>query len=96
MNQTEGNGKCIAAKGKKDPLVTLARVLKLDVQKFLVCLKSEAAVAKIKDDIADGVRSGINGTPGVILRNNKTGKVIALAGAVPEIVLEQKIEELRQ
>lgn len=94
MSRTESNGKGVPAKGKADPLVAVATSLKLDTRRFLACIKSEDAMKKVKDDIADGMKSGINGTPGVILRNNKTGKVISLAGAVPEPVLEERIREL--
>jgi protein-disulfide isomerase len=94
MARTETNGKGIPAKGKTDPLVALATSLKLDTRKFLACVKSEEAMRKVKEDIADGIKSGINGTPGVILRNNRTGRVISLAGAVPEPILEERIREL--
>ena len=94
MGRTQTNGKGIPAKGKADPLVALATSLKLDPSKFLACIKSEEAMRKVKEDIADGIKSGINGTPGVILRNNRTGRVISLAGAVPESILEEKIREL--
>ena len=94
MVQTEGNGKGIP--GKNDPLMALARLLKLDAQKFQDCMKSKEVAKRVRDDIAEGANAGINGTPGVILRNNKTGKVIALAGAVPDVVLIQKIKELSE
>lgn len=96
MNQTGSNGKGIPVKAKQDPIVTVASALKLDVKKFAACIQSEQAIKKLKDDIADGLQAGITGTPGIILRNNKTGKVSALAGAVPDMVLEQKIRELSQ
>jgi protein-disulfide isomerase len=96
MNQTGSNGKGIPVKAKQDPIVTVASALKLDVKKFAACIQSEQAIKKLKDDIADGIQAGITGTPGIILRNNKTGKVSTLAGAVPDMVLEQKIRELSQ
>jgi protein-disulfide isomerase len=76
--------------------VTLAGSLKLDEKAFQECLKAEGSVARVKQDLDDGTASGIGGTPGVIIRNNKTGEVLLLSGAVPLEVLEGKVKELQK
>jgi protein-disulfide isomerase len=57
------------------------------------CVRDPAVAQLVADDIADGTRSGIAGTPGVIVRNNKTGLSLSIAGAVPAETLEQGIQK---
>ena len=55
---------------------------------------NDAGVAQVvEDDMADGARSGISGTPGVIVRNNKTGVSLPVAGAVSARALEALIAQ---
>ncbi len=44
-------------------LVELARRLKLDIEKFTRDFSSNEVTTKIQEDVSDGVRSGVNGTP---------------------------------
>ena len=55
------------------------------------CAKDPAVAQLVQDDMADGIRSGINGTPGTIVRNNRSGYTVAVSGAVPQEQLEQAI-----
>ncbi|MBE0615551.1 MAG: DsbA family protein [Burkholderiales bacterium] len=57
------------------------------------CTRDPAVAQLVRDDIADGVRSGITGTPGVVVRNNKTGFSLSIIGAVPAQTLEQGIQK---
>lgn len=57
------------------------------------CARNPAVAQLVRDDIADGMRSGITGTPGVIVRNNKTGLSVSIVGAVPAETLEQGIQK---
>jgi len=93
MQRTASNGQGIRA-ANGDPLVSLARELKLEVASFQKCLESGAGKAQIAEDQRDGANAGVNGTPGIIIRNNKTGKSAALAGALPVEVLESRTREL--
>ena len=92
MGRTASNGKGLPGEG--NPLVSLARELNLDVASFQKCLDSGDARAQIADDQKDAIGAGVTGTPGVIIRNNKTGKTLALGGAVPVEMLEARAREI--
>jgi len=62
-------------------LAPLAGELGLDVKAFEACLKSGKHVSTVQENLTEGARVGINGTPGSILRNNKTGEVVLISGA---------------
>jgi protein-disulfide isomerase len=64
-----------------------------DLKALDACVRDPAVAQLVRDDIADGTRSGINGTPGIIVRNNKTGVSVAIIGAVPAEALEQGIQQ---
>ena len=64
-----------------------------DLAALDACARDPAVAKLVAEDIADAVRSGINGTPGVIVRNNKTGRSIAITGAVPAETLVQGIQK---
>lgn len=66
-----------------DPLIALAVKQQLNIDEFKRCLKSEAARARLQEDIRDGEQAGISGTPGIIIRNNISGKTAVYAGAMP-------------
>ncbi|MDZ7841024.1 MAG: hypothetical protein U5R46_09440 [Gammaproteobacteria bacterium] len=61
---------------------------------FRECLESGRHEDRVKEDLAEGVRSGISGTPGNILLNNETGEVQLRAGAQPLSALQEAVEEL--
>ncbi len=65
-----------------------------DVASLDACARDAAIAQLVEDDLADGTRSGVNGTPGTIIRNNKTGVSLAISGAVPAEVLEQGIRKV--
>jgi protein-disulfide isomerase len=94
MFKTQLDGKGIATKNDEDPLLEIAKALNLNADKFNECRASEKVAQRIKDNIADGSNAGINGTPGVILRNNKTNKVSIMAGAVPVEMIRQAAAKL--
>lgn len=52
-----------------------------DEKSFTACMQDTKMQDLIKEDIADGAKSGITGTPGNIIRNNKTGQSFASHGA---------------
>ena len=87
MARTRSNGKGMPAKGG-DPLDAIAGELKLDVATFNKCLNSGTTKGILDADRSDGMKSGISGTPGTIIYNNKTGKTQFINGAVPLETLE--------
>lgn len=94
MFKTQLDGKGIATKNNEDSLLEIAKALDLNVDKFNECIASEKVAQRIQDNIADGSNSGVNGTPGVILRNSKTNKVSIMAGAVPVEMIREAVAKL--
>jgi len=66
-----------AAKLDRDGLVEQARALKLDEGKFDACLSAGKYKAQIEQDLQDGTRAGVNGTPAFFING------ILLSGAQP-------------
>ncbi len=93
MQRTASNGQGMPA-GDGNPLLALARQLNLDTESFQKCLDAGDGRTRIAEDQKDGAGAGVNGTPGVIIRNNKTGKSLPIAGAVPADVLEARVREV--
>ncbi len=75
-------------------LVPLAKDIGLDETAFQTCLESGRYTARVKEDLAEGSRAGITGTPGTILLHNATGEVRVLSGAVPVAAIKADIARL--
>jgi protein-disulfide isomerase len=88
--RTRSNGKGFPIEG----LAPLAGEIGLDVKAFQACLDSGRYAKRVKEDMENGVRSGVSGTPGNILLNNKTGKAKFKPGAVPFDALKAEIDRL--
>jgi protein-disulfide isomerase len=78
----------------KEKLEPLAKELGLDPDAFRTCLESGTQRAKVLADYEEGQSAGITGTPGNILRNNKTGAVALVSGAASLERLEQALNRL--
>lgn len=79
---------------KESDLAVIAKDLNLKVDRFTQCLDSEKYLDKVKSDIAGGADSGVTGTPGSIIKNNKTGEVRFISGAYPIEAMQAAIDEL--
>lgn len=89
---TATNGRGLAQDGNnKAALAKLASTAGLDGAAFETCLDKHETAAMIAEDVSDGEKAGVQGTPGVLVRNNRTGTTVALPGAVPVGVLEEAI-----
>jgi len=88
--RTPSNGKGVP----EGELPAMAGSIGLDRAKFDACLKSGRKAARVKEDLEEGIAIGITGTPGNILRNNKTGAVIPRIGAQPIERFKGAIDEL--
>lgn len=77
-------------------LVPLAQEIGLDKTKFSECLSSGRNASKIRQQLIDGQRAGINGTPGSILFDRATGNVRAIIGAQPLDHLQQAVQALKE
>ena len=88
--RTKSNGKGFPI----NQLVPLAKEIGLDETEFQSCLKSGRYTERVQEDLAEGSRIGITGTPGNILLNNETGEVRVLKGAVPTKELKANISRM--
>lgn len=77
-----------------EALIPLAEEIGLDKEQFQACLESEKYAERVQEDLTEGATSGISGTPGSILLNNKTGEVRLKSGALPFEALKTDIEEM--
>ncbi|MBI2018120.1 thioredoxin domain-containing protein [Candidatus Daviesbacteria bacterium] len=79
-----------------DDLPKLAAQVGLDQNKFKACLDSGKYAAHVEEDYQSGIKAGVTGTPGNILLDTKSGKTIAVPGAVPFEQLKPAIDSLLQ
>jgi protein-disulfide isomerase len=74
--------------------LALVEKLGLDQAKFSECLNSERYSARVQEDLEEGSRIGISGTPGTVVLNNESGAVRLVSGAVPLESLAEAIEQV--
>jgi protein-disulfide isomerase/lipoprotein NlpI len=70
----------------RDGLIGLARSLKLDEKQFDSCLSSGKYRTQVEHDLQDGIKAGVEGTPGIFING------ILLRGAQPEATFERIIQ----
>ncbi len=88
--RTRSNGNGFPVNG----LLPLAEEIGLDTEEFRVCLETGKFAGRVLEDYNDGTNIGITGTPGNVLRNNRTGRVVVRAGAVPAANLKNALDGL--
>jgi len=94
MELTKLNGQGMPAKDGEDAILNLAKLQQLDMAKFKLCLASPEVKKLIDADKENGSASGIQGTPGVIVLNNKTGVLEFVKGAVSVDVLKAAVSKV--
>jgi predicted DsbA family dithiol-disulfide isomerase len=77
-----------------DQLYAFAKELGVNQTSFKDCVTSQKYLSKVQADIAEGEKAGVDGTPGNILVNNKTGKIKVVSGAQPFSKFQVAIDEL--
>ncbi|HEU4367490.1 MAG TPA: DsbA family protein [Methylomirabilota bacterium] len=80
-----------------DVYVSLARDLKLDLDKLSACISSEKYRAEIDRDMADGMSAGVTGTPSFVLGRTSAGpslEGVRIVGAQPYAAFESRIKAL--
>lgn len=75
-----------------EDLAKLAGSVGVNEKSVLNCIKSEKYLDIIEGQMNDGVASGVTGTPGNLLINNKTGEVMLVEGAQPFSAFKQVID----
>lgn len=89
-SRTHSNGKGFPLEN----LAPLAVELGLNRDDFSRCFDSGRMATRIRRDIDSGAKAGVQGTPGNILRNNRSGEVIAISGAQPYERLNEAVQKL--
>lgn len=77
-----------------ETLPDLASQVGLDKNSFKTCLDSGKYTEYVEADYQSGIKAGIQGTPGNILLDTKTGKTLSIPGAVPYDSLKSSIDSL--
>lgn len=77
-----------------EKLPELAGELGVDKDAFTTCLESGKYAEKVASAMAEGQWFGINGTPGNLIINNKTGKYEVVSWAQPQSNFESVIDKL--
>lgn len=72
----------------------IAKEVGVDQTKFQTCLDSGSMADKVQEQMDGGTAAGINGTPGNVLLNTKTGKTRLIPGAVPLEQLKTEVDAL--
>ena len=75
-------------------LPSLAKEIGLNETKFTDCLDSGKYTQNIKDEMANGSKYGVSGTPGNIIFDTKTGKSKIMPGAYPFPDFKKVIDEI--
>lgn len=94
---TANNNAPAAADGSKKSVAELSAIAqKLGVNKkdFESCLTSGEMTKVVAAGTASGTKAGIQGTPGNIILDKQTGKIVTLAGAVPLEDAKASIDKL--
>ena len=71
----------------RNGLIAKAAKLQLDAKQFDACISSEKYKTSIQQDNQEGMRAGVNGTPGFFING------VFLNGAQPESAFEKAIQE---
>ncbi len=77
----------------KPTFTQYATDLKLDVTKFNDCVNSGKYKEEVQKDMADGMASGVNGTPGFWVLG-PDGKTQLISGAVPYATFKQAVDAM--
>jgi len=86
--QSNGNGFPLTQ------LVPLAKETGLNEKQFKDCVDSGKHTSRVQEDLDEGVKIGITGTPANILVRNDTGEVVLKVGAQPLDSFKPDIEKL--
>ncbi len=88
FDKTTSNGTGFALTG----LGPLAAELGYDQAKFQDCLDSNKYEKKVKDQLNEGSKAGVQATPTGVVYDIKTGKTLLVEGAIPYDQLKSQLE----
>ncbi len=62
-----------------------------DAPALKACTEDAAVAALVQQDMQDGIKAGVEGTPGLILRDNLTSRAQLVGGALPQDQMERAL-----
>ena len=71
-----------------------AKEIGINIPKYNECVRSEKYSKNIEAEMADGSASGVKGTPGTFIYNNKTKEFKYISGAQPYVNIKGAIDSL--
>ena len=77
-------------------LVPLAKEIGLDDKRFAQCIESGKYRARVQEDVDDGAKIGITGTPTNLLFHRETGNVVLKTGDQPLESFKADIDQMLQ
>ncbi len=80
---------------KASDLENIAIEIGVDKTKFNDCYTNSKTKSDVLQDYNDGIKAGVQGTPGNFVMNVETGKSLELRGAVPAEEVAQAIESVK-
>jgi len=78
----------------EDQLPVLAKSIGIDEAAFNECFQSGKYATKVKQQISDGAKAGVSGTPGSFIVDNKTGDITMIPGALPFEQIKPRLDAL--
>lgn len=88
--RTQSNGKGFPL----SQLAPLAKEVGLNPKGFRECMDGGRFASRIEEDVEEGTKIGVSGTPTNILLDSKTGEVILKSGALPLEAVKTDIEKM--
>ncbi len=71
----------------------LAERLGVPASALDACQQTPELAERVQESFAEGRSAGVTGTPGIFIRDNETGRVLRVPGAVPLPELQQRFDE---
>lgn len=90
LNEAVSEGSAVGP----DKMSDIASKVGVNVTNFNNCYNKNETKDLVNADITSGTKAGINGTPGNILLDTKTGKTVVVPGAVPYEQLKSYVAQL--
>ncbi len=88
--RTQSNGKGFPL----TQLVPLGKEIGLDEKQLTECIESGKYAGRVQEDLDEGIKIGVTGTPANFLLRNDTGEVVVKIGALPVDSFKPDIDKL--
>ena len=80
---------------EQDMLAVVDKISGINKSAFEACYSSQKFLSKVRANLEEGNKIGVEGTPGNFLVNNKTGKVVVVDGNQPLTKVQAALESIK-